>query len=302
MKSTLFLNNITCLDHGIINDSGHIFGGSYHVSCLVTGEVIGNEAVVIDFSKVKHQIKNIIDDRETGYDHKLLIIPGFSLITNSNLNDYFNSVNISTPTVQLLLPINAIRHFNRIYRLSLEYTFQIELSDYITKELSKLHPEINISVDVEITSTMFIPERSKNMILFNYSHGLKNSSSWGCQNIAHGHHSFITFKTKSRFSDLDHKSIISFLCNKSKPNVFIMKSNIIDDGENSLTISYSTERGLFETTYLKDQYNLITLETETTIEYIVERFYEQYKQLLINSDIRTIYISEGLAKGAAKSI
>jgi 6-pyruvoyl-tetrahydropterin synthase len=76
--STLFLNKITVIDHALINREGLVQGGSYNLSVKVSGEVKGEEQVVVDFSKLKSSIKNLIDDTEKGYDHKLWFIRGYS--------------------------------------------------------------------------------------------------------------------------------------------------------------------------------------------------------------------------------
>lgn len=299
-SSTLFLNNITCLDHAILTPTGHIVGGSYHVSCLVTGEVVGNEAVVVDFSKIKKQIKGIIDDREVGYDHKLIIIDNFSKMDEYNISS--GQVNIKTPNTQLCVPENALAPFIVSFSNTLEETFEKELSFFVTFKLRELHPDINIVADVSITKDMFITSDTKDIIRFNYSHGLKNSSSWGCQNIAHGHYSFIGLQSPKFMLQEKYSNLVSKINVKNKPNVFIMRENIIHESEESLTICYRTERGVFETTYLKDSYTLIVLETETTIENIVDWFCETYQSELKDSEVSRVYVSEGLAKGSMRNL
>ena len=82
MRSTMFLSDVTVLDHAYIDDSGFIVGGSFHPCFNVSGEIDGTEQVVVDFSAIKKQIKALIDSKETGYDHKLWIIEGFSNISD----------------------------------------------------------------------------------------------------------------------------------------------------------------------------------------------------------------------------
>ena len=82
------MQQVTTIDYAYINTEGQLLGGSYNADFEVTGDIEFNEQVVIDFGKVKKAIKQIIDGKFHGFDHKLWIIDGYSNIDtyDSNLN------------------------------------------------------------------------------------------------------------------------------------------------------------------------------------------------------------------------
>lgn len=136
--ATMFLSNLTILDHAILDERGNVVGGSFNPSFFVAGEIDPIEQVVVDFSTVKKEIKNIIDDRETGFDHKLWWIQGVSKGTTSTVN---NRIIINTPTTMLDMPANAVRFIPYIEGMDIIDTIETCINKHITKELSKLHPE-----------------------------------------------------------------------------------------------------------------------------------------------------------------
>lgn len=302
--STLFLNKITVIDHALINQEGLIKGGSYNLSVKVSGEVKGEEQVVVDFSKLKSSIKHLIDDNERGYDHKLWFIRGYSdgdVVISSE-----GGVSIKTPSCEMNIPENALKVFYSEYSWeSLIQTVEVELENYLTYFLNELYPDINIKVSVSLDEDCYVPNDSVDVVEFRYIHGLKNSSSWGCQNIGHGHLSFIAFEYNNSQSikgfDLDTLLELEdvFI---DLHNVFIFDENIISSDPEYTTISYRTERGTFSASYKNACYNIIVMNKETTIENILDWFVEQYSGELSRLDVQNVYISEGLQKGSFKTI
>lgn len=302
--STLFLNKITVIDHALIDQSGLIKGGSYNLSVKVSGEVKGEEQVVVDFSKLKSSIKKLIDDNERGYDHKLWFIRGYSdgdVVISSE-----GGVSIKTPSCEMNIPENALKVFYSEYSWeSLIQTVEIEFENYLTYFLNELYPNINIKVSVSLDEDCYVPNDSVDTVEFRYIHGLKNSSSWGCQNIGHGHLSFIAFEYNDSQSIkgfdwdtlLELEDVFTDL-----HNVFIFDENIISSDPEYTTISYTTERGTFSASYKNSCYNIIVMNKETTIENILDWFVEQYSGKLSLLDVQNVYISEGLQKGSFKTI
>ena len=299
MQSTLFLHYITCVDHAYIDARGNVTGGSYHPNFEVTGEVESQENVVVDFSRVKKEIKGAIDDKELGFDHKLWIIPGLSKASYA-INDTEQTILIQTPTTTLRMPRNAVKLFEHEFVQSLDRTFETEANAYLTDVLSKLHPDLNITVKTQNTSTCF--SHSATPFMFRYAHGLKNSSSWGCQNHSHGHLSWFEFEF-----DKDRQQSINWdeldrICAEIDNTLFLFDDNITHDDKNFVTIAYTTPRGDFEATYKREAYKIQVFQTETTIEHIAEWFKNRYGPVLAESGVNRIFISEGLAKGAVVSL
>lgn len=154
---------------------------------------------------------------------------------------------------------------------------------------------------------------------FSYTHGLKDSTSAGCQNILHGHLSYIQVEYDDSSWEIADYEMLEDLINKILDDLngthFIFAENLTAfDDEDSKThlrkVRYeSKSRGSF-IIHLKDLdeasgkceglTNKATVcPTETTIENLVHFIYQKYKTEFDDiSGLRSIYVSEGLHKGA----
>lgn len=297
MQSTLFLNYITCVDHAYISSEGKVVGGSYHPVFEVSGEVEEQEQVVVDFSKVKKQIKEIVDAQEDGFDHKLWVIPGYSKVEYTITGD---TINLWNDCLNLTMPLNAVKIFDTGCDHPYEFleTVNKNFSVQIEKKLAAMHEGVNICVKAEMTVDSFA--QTQHPVMFKYSHGLKNSSSWGCQNQSHGHLSFVEFdffspgsKTSASLGML--KQIVSDI----DGSIFIFKDNVVAEDSDSITIEYETCRGKFTSNYNKHKLRIHVLDTETTVENLVNWFVKRNRFALVSCGVTRVYMSEGLAKGAA---
>jgi len=295
MKSTLFLQSVTSIDHAIITPDGSIQGGSYNASFEVTGDIEPIEAVVVDFGAIKKKIKGIIDDKENGWDHKLWNIRGISNVVYIDTGQVFQT-KIITRFQTLTVPSNAVK------------TFDLDggsIGDAIGKEVEKelriLYPQANISIVCYLDQTPLIPKDCTTYAFFTYTHGLKQSSSWGCQNIAHGHYSYIGAQSEK---EVDFSSILNDIDGVN----FIWEENVEDidglPGENIFTlIKYKTkERGYFDHSFITDRVKHIITPKETTIENLVEWVRDRYGDSLRNQGAKRLFLSEGLIKGSVLSL
>lgn len=283
MKSSIFLRNITVLDHAYIDEYGFVKGRSFHISAIVTGEVESQESVVVDFSRCKKLLKSFIDDKEEGFDHKLWVYTDSNVVSMEVSIDQETAQRrtiIDTPYIHIDCPSNAI---------SLVEQTKFTLENYLTKKMQSEFPELNINVAIEFTEDGLTNRGS----YFSYSHGLKNSSSWGCQNICHGHTSFVEIDNNGVDEYFLRNDIAEYL----NDAVIINRENIVEQTVFNIAIEYqSTDRGRFYVNY-KIPHKWIVFDTETTIEYIIEHVAEEFKDRLKG---KTLYISEGLSKGAIK--
>jgi hypothetical protein len=284
MRSSIFLNEISVIDHSYIDDTGFLRGGSFLCSFIVTGEVDETEKVVVDFSTIKKDIKNIIDKHsrnpnENGFDHQLWVINGYSDYTKTQNG---NDVYISTPICKLQAPGQFVKEFNGVSYFSAEQA----IADHVLTALNVNYPNINLSVECKLSETPVFPPFSTNFnhILFRYVHGLKDSTSMGCKNLHHGHLSYICIE------DTQHLLKIQ---SELQSVIFVNEQNIISQVNDLLEIGYEIDgEGVFNAKYDTSKLKTIILKTETTIEYLLEYFIQHY-------DITgKVYISEGLNKGA----
>jgi len=280
-RSSIFLNSITCIDHGILTKEGIVVGGSYMLSVVVDGDVPEDdpEQVVIDFSKCKKLIKACIDDNENGFDHKLWVDPKYCDLTIVD-----GRYNIRTESTVLELPQDGVKIINHDNLL-------LQMNQQIQDYLSSYYPTIDIKTISTISALADDqPGPNKQRRYFNYVHGLKNSSSYGCQTV-HGHTSYYEYTTNGDdVTAPDYSNI-----------VFIFAENIVEN-VHWLTIVYITPaRGYFKFSILKDKYAaagiaIRIIPTETTIEHLVNIIANDFGDDI--SKITSLVTSEGLQKGA----
>lgn len=281
--STMFLTSVTCIDHAYIDQNGHVIGGSFSPDFFVSGEVEQHEQVVIDFSKCKKQIKAAIDSNEDGYDHKLWIIPGFS---NCEWKTENGRVYITTPALDIEGPEDMAKVFT-VGRSYDETCFELE--SFLESKISGVDFGIHLDPSKQYTSPCNMAPS-----FFRYSHGLKNSSSYGCKNIAHGHLSYIAIQS-------DH--VNSFELQQKIASVLNKTMFVFDENFKNNVIEYKSERGHFKVLIKSSVVNpqrICILNTETTIENIVEAVYNMFSDELHDIGATSLYISEGVHKGACK--
>jgi hypothetical protein len=294
-KSTLFLSDLTVVDHAYIDHRGNVVGGSFNPSFFVSGEVDPVEQVVVDFSAIKKQIKQIIDDKEFGFDHKLWFIGGYSKGTLTLVDG--GSALVTTPTTSLGMPTNAVKYIeNGIYSTD---AIGQHMGQLVEDELRKLHPGINITVKCVNNVNCHVPTGTTAVAMFRYAHGLKDSTSWGCKNIAHGHLSYLQLLPDSPQA----RSLASAIAADLDDTIFIFDANIVENTNVHLAIEYTTEaRGRFYGMYDKAAYKLVVLPTETTVEHLVDYVANKYSTALEDASVEMVLMSEGLSKGACVTI
>lgn len=285
----MFLDEITVIDHAYIDRTAKVQGGSFELSCLVSGEVSDDEAVVVDFSTIKHDVKNYIDQHdinvcENGLDHKLWLLKDSYKTLHYNLDD---TITIVTDTLTVTLPLDAVKIIEEVSEYSID-KIEIYIEQFLLKRLKEKYPEININIKCHLSEKpIFYDANIEEYIMFRYVHGLKNSTSKVCQNLLHGHLSYI------QSSQLKGPKLVARLKKDLDNCIFIMKENILVEDEETLTIGYTTKaRGRFEVKFIKKYYKLIVLDSETTIEFLASYIKNKYKIKEI------LYVSEGLNKGA----
>lgn len=295
--ATMHLNHVTVLDHAYIGLDGMVYGGSFHPSFLVEGDIDPVEKVVVDFSTVKKMIKAHIDDNEIGFDHKLWIMRGYS---NCEYHIDGDRIYIQSKRVNLYLPRNAVKIFD-CGSHSVHSTGQA-LATYVEEVMQDTHPGIRITCFNSTTPHVI---NDADVSMFTYVHGLKDSTSWGCQNNSHGHLSFVQVLGEELNNNAaDLKAVEQIIARDLDQTVFINSENIKEDTDEKLTISYCTEaRGEFTAGYFKvPATKIVVLDTETTIEYLIEYVAERFEYELSQCGASAIMVSEGLSKGAYKKL
>lgn len=289
MQSSMFLGDTTNIDHAYIDENGVVVGGSYRPKFFVTGDIDPVENVVVDFSTIKKTLKAIIDDKVSGYDHKLWWING---VSEGEISFVEDQVHIITPYVNITGPKDIVKLIDG------------DVDEYFVKELTVLlnqkYPNVNITIENTMTTTFdLMPHVNSDAFRFRYVHGLKESTSWGCQNIAHGHLSYIAAETTN---ELATNMLLAGIASTLDGSVFVWHDNITghDQDGSMVTVEYTSGRG-----HMKMEVHdslVVPIETETTVEHLVEFVAAEYGEMLRNAGVTRLHVSEGLSKGACVTL
>lgn len=312
-RSTIFLNDLSCVDHAYIDDKGCIVGGSFSPCFEISGTPDSVEKVVVDFSSIKTVVKKLIDLHDfnpdnNGFDHKTWILDGYSNVTTAcRSTNHPDGVMIHTPNMQLDLPSDAIKLIPRVNGWAPGYTVDYigaAFVEFLQPRLEELYPNIDIKISCTNTTHIHVPtdEFKLHAKMFRYVHGLKDSTSYGCNNIGHGHFSFITSPTNPG-------NILQDIADELDNTVFIREENIVSpdsprspDDFQHIELMYTTPRGLFHMRLNTDAHKIVVLNTETTVEFLAQYVKERYGSLMETAGMNSFYISEGLSKGSVETL
>lgn len=300
MRSTLFLNKMTVLDHGWIDADGRVRGGSFTPDIEVSGPVTEDENVVIDFSTCKKDLKNFIDDYDDGWDHHLLILEPFSNVTSfRSVDENSDLYQLVTPACELVAPRSMFKFVS-----AEDYDFDClgeALSAELTAKMAPMYP--GVEVKVKMNDFCFLVDEELNVYgFFRYVHGLAQSTSCGCQRHSHGHLSFYEMvlsdaATSDDYAgaDLIGEDIDQFM----NDAILIYDKNVVEDTPDFVSIRYISRRGdEFFARYKREFFNIIIMPHETTVEHIVNYLYKKYGDAMRSNNVIEFRVSEGTQKGA----
>lgn len=305
MNSSIFLSNVTLIDAAYLDPMGVPHGLSVSPVFILTGKVEGKEQVVLDFSAARKRLKILIDDRKEGFDHKLWVDANVHKIGRATSHEDFPHYQIDTPHISLRVPTNAVRLVNMGEHTALPYMLDhvaLELGEWLTEQLSDLKIHVAVTFPNPTGEQDIMQSYGTHGLVtgarqpFSYTHGLPNSSSWGCQNILHGHTSFIDLIT----NDLEYESRVAELAElitKDLDESYMYDRATFYANAAQPTIGYRTERGDFDLMFVGKQ-KLIELPAAPTIENIVEWVVKRHASALQLCKVSTVAVSEGLWKGA----
>ena len=187
------------------------------------------------------------------------------------------------------------------------------LDTYLSENLTEMLQEKVGSIRVTVQTTNTLPTRSprpegsgsRSTVTnrFCYTHGLPDSTSYGCQNIAHGHASSITLTSEDSdyscelglWGALDR--ITAFLDNCYIAANSSLASLNPDLKSGGLTnFSYQTGRGQFELRLTGSP--VWVIPDAPTVENILKHVVMLFAKDLDTARATSISISEGLWKGA----
>lgn len=291
--ANMYVGDISVIDHAWLNKDGSLVGESLTLSCEITGEVDAEEQVVIDFSGCKKEIKRIIDDSEFAIDHRTVVVDGFGLYGMEDvegrerkcLDTSTTAVVASVDDWYQVIPMLGVFAEDATEEEQYHAHLKAYIENTLHRELNKLGYPVT-SVLVDFCTNFFLPKAVVSHATFKYVHGLRSSTSYGCQNVGHGHRSFIA--TDVEATHLLHE-IADFY-----QGIFAWDENVKQE-DPDLVISYTSGRGNFR---MATTSKVTVFPHETTIENLASAVAKEYGDRLRELGATRLWVSEGLSKGA----
>ncbi|RUO36463.1 6-carboxytetrahydropterin synthase [Aliidiomarina sanyensis] len=298
----LFVNDLTVIDFSYLCPTRGIVGESWIVDIVLDGS-LNDQSMVLDFGRVKKQVKAIIDQ---SVDHKLLVPaehPYTRVTKHDNETHYWVDFLRPERSVHLFCPSDAYA-FIDAELITMEATIAY-LKAVIKREMPANVQGIQLSLRSEDISGFY----------YHYTHGLKKHDG-NCQRIAHGHRSAIQVfvdgmrspaweqRWSRRWEDI-YVGTREDLCEPSAMTLSPHAQGHIQ--AHHVCYSYVAEQGVFELALPMDENEI--MDKDTTVECIAEYIAETIgKQISTETDSQItkqhpessvkVVAFEGVGKGA----
>ena len=285
----LFVNDLTVMDFSYLCPERGMVGESWIVDVILSGD-LNEESMVLDFGKVKKQLKQLIDEY---IDHKLLVPVehAYSHVEHDPKSDRVK-VDFNRPddkSIHLNCPAEA---YAFVYSQNVTMP---SVSDYLKDVIATHLPEnvagLELNLRAEVINTPF----------YHYTHGLKKHDG-NCQRIAHGHRSrVVVFENQQesitwqaywakRWCDIYIGSTEDIV--DASETVFCLPNA---NSEHHHVFAYESSQGRFELAIPKAESEMIN--TDTTVECLAQFMADEHKRSNNNSDFKVLAY-EGVGKGA----
>src|SRR5690554_16988 len=262
----LFVNDLTVIDFSYLCAERGMVGESWIVDIILDGS-LNEQSMVLDFGRVKKQIKRIIDD---AVDHKLAVPAEhpFTCVTHhEDGNSYW--VDFLRPeqrSIHLFCPADAFAFID-----ANAVTMQ-SVTDYLRAVIKRELPDNVQGLTLQLRAEE-IPGA-----FYHYTHGLKKHDG-NCQRIAHGHRSRLYIALNGeRHNALEQQWADTWrdiylgstedrvhLQHLQLSPLLTAQSHVVS-ATTHIAYSYTADQGLFE--LLVPQAENYTIPTDSTVECI----------------------------------
>ena len=287
----LFVNDLTVIDFSYLCPQRGMVGESWIVDIILDGR-LNEQSMVLDFGRVKKQIKRIID---AAVDHKLAIPAEhpFTQVTH-NADDDTIWVDFMRPnggSIHLYCPADAFAFIDA------DAVTMASITDYLRAVIKRELPENVDAIQLQLRAEE-IPGA-----FYHYTHGLKKHDG-NCQRIAHGHRSRLYVALDGqRNVDLEQQwaeQWCDIYLGSAEDVVAVAQlerstaaAGITDASH--VGYSYRADQGLFELAIPRSENYLIP--TDSTVECIAAYLAQQIKQAHPQAQVQVTGF-EGVGKGA----
>lgn len=282
----LFVNDLTVMDFSYLCPIRGMVGESWIVDLILHGD-LDEQNMVLDFGKVKKQVKRIIDDT---VDHKLVVpteyqgtqaehIEGTDYMKVSFAYNAEQSIEISCPDDGFCF-IDAEK---------------VEMEDVIIHLASVIKPQLPANVKkVELS----LRTEDISGFYYHYTHGLKKHDG-NCQRIAHGHRSKIQIfengMKSPRLEKLWSNKWEDIYIASTEDKVSAEELRYISCNDQQVAYQYEASQGQFELVMPKKA--IYEMDVDTTVELIAQHIADLLKAENPDNEYKVVAY-EGVAKGA----
>ena len=282
----LFVNDLTVIDFSYLCTQRGMVGESWIVDLTLHGE-LDEQNMVLDFSKVKKQVKRIIDDT---VDHKLAIPTEYSGVNVQHIEgqDYIKVEfeSNSGEKIAISSPSDAYC-FVDADRIEMSHVIK-HLASVIKPQLPANVKKVELSLRAEDISGFY----------YHYTHGLKKHDG-NCQRIAHGHRSKIQiFENDMKSPRLEKeasKRWEDIYVATDEDEVAESELEFISKTQSQVAYKYESSQGKFE--LAMEKASVYSMPVDTTVELIAQYLADKLKAQYPHNSYKVVAY-EGVAKGA----
>ena len=289
----LFVRDLTVIDASYLCQARGMVGESWILDVVMSGE-LNEMSMVLDFSRVKKQIKQLVDEY---VDHRLIV-------PTRNARIHVAESKPGYATVDLLRGDKSI-HLNCPDQAYCFIDDEAVTIESVTRHLYKvLEGKLPSNVQgLELT----LRHEKIDGAFYHYSHGLKKHDG-NCQRIAHGHRSPVEL-----FVDGQRDPVLEQQWAQRWQNIYLASREdlvtlpALSLSEHAAAISDSTHYG-FRYTAPQGEFELAiarseteVLDTDTTVELLAHYIAEQLSPQVAGKSLDVVAY-EGVGKGAMASV
>ncbi|MEM9255271.1 MAG: 6-carboxytetrahydropterin synthase [Pseudomonadota bacterium] len=275
----LFVEDLTVLDFSFLDRERGLVGESWIVDIVLAGG-LDEQGMVLDFGRVKKQIKHVIDEEA---DHRLLV-PRYSPGCSVKLSDDDMTVDFE------LANGGTIRHQSPETAVLLVDSISVcteSVASYLRGKLRDVLPPSVSSVALALRAE----EASGHY--YHYSHGLQKHAGQ-CQRIAHGHRSRIEVEVNGVRNRDYEEQWAARLLDSYVATVEHLQERFELNGIPHSRLAYTATQGSF--TLIVPSSCVFVIPGESTVENIAEFIAERISEQEVGEV--SVRAFEGVGKGA----
>lgn len=290
----LFVKDLTVIDASYLCATRGMVGESWILDVVMSGE-LNEMSMVLDFSRVKKQIKHLVDEY---VDHRLLVPMRDPAVHLATTKDGYSTLDI-------------LRGEKGIHLHCPDEAYCLVDTDAITVETVTEHVYQVLKGELPANvQGLEITLRHENIdgAFYHYTHGLKKHDG-NCQRIAHGHRSPIELlvngkrdaEREQQWAQRWQDIYLGSAEDQANVNDLTLSQHAqsVSD-ETHYGFRYTAPQGEFELAIARSETEI--LETDTTVELLAGYIAQHVKATLTDDDTLDVVAYEGVGKGAMASL